>query len=40
MRIKLQPAYPERLGTEEGTRGDTSILLGERNRIDFMSAQG
>lgn len=32
----LQSIYPEMLGIEKGTKGDTWNSLEEKNRIDFM----
>ena len=40
MITKLQSIDHKRLGTEEGTWGDTWISLGRGNRIDFMIESG
>lgn len=37
---KLLSIDPQKLGIEEGTRGDTWISLGWENRIDVMSELG
>ena len=40
MKIKVQSKDPERLGTEEGSRGEAWISLREGNRIDFAGELG